>query len=80
MPATVNTPPTMAEVVVTKWYHGRVCSATMIWMGDRSYENCARAVAAPVNERIHGQSSVGQASWVSAQCKNPCLAFLCSFW
>lgn len=47
MPATVNTPPTMAEVVVTKWYHGRVCSATMIWMGDRSYENCARAAAAP---------------------------------
>jgi len=49
----VKTPPTIAEVVVTKWYHGRLFSATMIWMGDRSYENCAPP-------RVHTQRP---ASW-----------------
>jgi len=41
MPATVNTPPTTAHVVVTKWYHARRFSATMICTGDSAYENCA---------------------------------------
>ena len=41
MPATVNTPPTTAQVVVRKWYHARPFSATMICTGDSAYETCA---------------------------------------
>ena len=41
MPATVNTPPTTAQVVVRKWYHARPFSATMICTGDSAYDTCA---------------------------------------
>ena len=41
MPATVNTPPTTAQVVVRKWYHARPFSATMICTGDNAYETYA---------------------------------------
>ena len=51
MPATVNTPPTTAQVVVRKWYHARPFSATMICTGDSAYETCAGGTCE--RERAH---------------------------
>ena len=37
IPATVNTPPTMAQTPVRKWVKERLCSVSCTIMGDRSY-------------------------------------------
>eukprot|EP00955_Chlamydomonas_euryale_P103243 365475-Chlamydomonas_euryale.AAC.3 len=45
MPATVKTPPTIALVVVSRWYSGRRVSCTRICRGAKSYENCVAGMS-----------------------------------
>jgi hypothetical protein len=53
MPATVNTPPTMAQVVVRKWYRGLIVSFTTICKENKIWSNAGDENLYPLTHIVH---------------------------